>query len=224
MHNGRMELTKKGHACVRLTEDGRTLVIDPGAFSEPDAAVGADALLLTHEHPDHFDEGRLRTALEADPGLLVHAPRAVAERLAGAFPGRVRVVGQGDFLELAGFGIEVHGELHAVIHPDLPRVANVGYLVTGGAGGPVFHPGDAFTLPGRPVETLLLPLAAPWSKFSEVVEYVRELAPHRAFAVHDGLLSEIGLTVYGRNMGPQGPGVGPTEYARLAPGESVTLG
>ncbi|GAA3887075.1 MBL fold metallo-hydrolase [Streptomyces sedi] len=214
-----MKLTKKGHACVRLTEGERTLVIDPGAFSEPDAALGADALLITHEHPDHFDEGRLRTALEADPGLLVHAPRAVAERLDGAFPGRVRVVGQGDALEIAGFSVEVHGELHAVIHPDLPRVANVGFLVDGA----VFHPGDAFTLPGRPVETLLLPLAAPWSKFSEVVDYVRELAPRRAYAVHDGLLSDIGLTVYGRNLGPQGPGVGPTEYARLAPGESVAL-
>ena len=62
-----MLLTKKGHSCVRLAKDGATLVIDPGVFSEPDAAAGADALLVTHEHNDHFDEGRLRVALDANP-------------------------------------------------------------------------------------------------------------------------------------------------------------
>ncbi|MDT0266383.1 MBL fold metallo-hydrolase [Streptomyces sp. DSM 44915] len=214
-----MELTKKGHACVRLTDGERTLVIDPGAFSEPDAAVGAAAVLITHEHPDHFDEGRLRAALAADPGLVVYAPRGVAEQLAPGFPGRVRVVGRGDALEVAGFRVEVHGELHAVIHPDLPRIANVGYLVD----DTLFHPGDALTVPDRPVSTLLVPLAAPWCKFSETVDYVREVAPRRAYPVHDSLLSEPGLAVYGRNMGPQGPGLGEVEYARLAPGESVVL-
>lgn len=215
----RVELTKKGHACVRLTKGGRTLVIDPGAFSEADAAAGADALLVTHEHSDHFDEGRLRTALEANPAAALWTLRSVAERLSGVFPGRVHTVGDGDTFRVAGFDIEVHGELHAVIHPDLPRVTNVGFVVDGA----VFHPGDALTVPGRPVRTLLLPVHAPWSKFSEVVDYVREVRPDRALAVHDGLLSETGLMVYGRNLGPQGPGVGSTTYARLAPGETTTI-
>src|SRR3712207_7144703 len=47
-----------------------------------------------------------------------------------------------------------HGELHAVVHPEIPRVANVGFLV----GGVLFHPGDAFTVPSEPVATLLLPV------------------------------------------------------------------
>ncbi|GAA1917716.1 MBL fold metallo-hydrolase [Streptomyces sodiiphilus] len=214
-----MELTKKGHACVRLTGDGGTLVIDPGAFSEEDAAVGADALLVTHEHPDHFHEGRLRAALDADPAVEVWTLPAVAGQLSAAFPGRVRTVGHGDTFTAAGFGIEVHGELHAVIHPDMPRVTNIGFLVDGA----VFHPGDALTVPGRPVDTLLLPVHAPWNKFSEIVDYVREVAPARALAVHDGLLSEAGHAVYGRNLGPQGPGLGGAEYARPAPGDSVSL-
>ncbi|WP_049569861.1 MBL fold metallo-hydrolase [Streptomyces sp. SBT349] len=214
-----MELTKKGHACVRLTKDGRTLVIDPGAFSEEDAAAGADAVLITHEHPDHFDEGRLRAALDGSPGAGIWAPSGVAEKLTAAFPGRVHTVGQGDAFSAAGFEVEAHGELHAVIHPDLPRVQNVGFVVDGA----LFHPGDALTVPGRPVSVLMLPLHAPWSKFSEVLDYVREVAPDRAYAVHDGLLSEAGLAVYGRNLGPQGPGTGPTTYARLTPGDSVAV-
>ncbi len=215
-----MKLTKKGHACVRLEKDGQVLVIDPGSFSEPDAAVGADAVLVTHEHPDHFAEDRLRAALEADPAARIWTLRSVAERLTAAFPGRVATVGDGDTFTAAGFEVQAHGQLHAVIHPDLPRITNVGYLVDGA----VFHPGDAFTLPGRPVETLLLPLHAPWSKFSEVVDYVREVAPAHAYAVHDGLLNDDGLGVYARNLGPAGPGIGAAGFHRIAPGESVRAG
>ncbi|MEU9792135.1 MBL fold metallo-hydrolase [Streptomyces sparsogenes] len=213
-----MKLTKKGHACVRLEKDGRSLVIDPGAFSEEDAAVGAEAILVTHEHMDHFDEGRLRAALEAEPAARIWTLASVAERIADAFPGRVHTVGEGDTFNAAGFDIEVHGQLHAVIHPDIPRITNVGYVVDGS----VFHPGDALTVPGRPVETLLLPVHAPWNKLAELVDYVREVAPDRALDVHDALLSEVAPLVYGRMLGPEGPGIG-AEHVRLAPGESITL-
>ncbi|NJQ02816.1 MBL fold metallo-hydrolase [Streptomyces zingiberis] len=212
-------LTKKGHACVRLEKAGRTLVIDPGGFSEPDAAVGAEAVLVTHEHPDHFAEDRLRAALEADPATEIWTLESVARQLTAAFPGRVHTVGNGDTFEAAGFEVEVHGELHAVIHPDLPRITNVGYLLDGS----VFHPGDALTVPGRPVDTLLLPVHAPWNKIAEIVDYLREVRPRRAVDVHDGLLSEQARPVYDRMLGPDGPGVAGADHERLAPGAALTL-
>lgn len=214
-----LRLTKQGHSSVRLERDGRALVIDPGGFSEDDAAQGATALLVTHEHPDHFDEGRLRAALEADRSVELWTLRSVATQLAPAFPGRVHTVGHGDTFEAAGFRVAVHGELHAVIHPDIPRVTNVGYLIDES----VFHPGDALTVPDAPVETLLLPLQAPWSKFSEIVDYVRELAPRRAYDIHDGLLADNAFPIYERMLGPTGPGLGGADHARLLPGESTTL-
>ena len=79
-------LTKKFHACVRPSFSRRTLVLDPGGFSEADAALGADAILVTHEHPDHFDEGRLRAALEANPAAEIWALRSVAGDAAGSRP------------------------------------------------------------------------------------------------------------------------------------------
>jgi L-ascorbate metabolism protein UlaG (beta-lactamase superfamily) len=211
-----MRLTKKTHACIRLEKDGQTLVIDPGTFSEEDAAVGADAILVTHEHLDHFNEDRLRAGLEANPAAGIWTLRSVAEKISAAFPGRVHTVGHGDTFTAAGFDVQVHGELHAVIHPDIPRITNVGYVVDGS----VFHPGDALTVPGRPVETLLLPVHAPWNKLAEIVDYVREVAPSRAIDVHDALLSDVAPLVYGRMLGPEGPGIG-AEHVRLVPGESV---
>ncbi|PNG21987.1 MBL fold metallo-hydrolase [Streptomyces cahuitamycinicus] len=211
-----MKLTKKSHACVRLEKDGRTLVLDPGAFTEEDAALGADAILVTHEHPDHFDESRLRAAMESNPAAEIWTLRAVAEKISSAFPGRVHTVGHGDTFTAAGFDVQVHGELHAVIHPDIPRVTNVGYLVDGGR---VFHPGDALTVPDQPVETLMLPVMAPWSKISEVIDYVRELQPQRAYDIHDALLTDLARPIYDRQIGQ----LGGAQHLRLTPGESAEV-
>ncbi|XIE80813.1 MBL fold metallo-hydrolase [Streptomyces sp. SBR177] len=210
-----MKLTKNTHACVRLEKDGRTLVIDPGMFTEEDAALGADVLLVTHEHPDHFDEGRLRAALDGNPAAELWTLRSVAEQLTAAFPGRVHTVGDGDAFEAGGFDVQVHGELHAVIHPDIPRITNVGFLVDGA----VFHPGDALTVPGRPVETLFLPVMAPWNKISEVIDYVREVKPARAYDIHDALLTDLARPIYDRQIGA----LGGTDHRRLAPGDSAEI-
>ncbi|MER6911948.1 MBL fold metallo-hydrolase [Streptomyces sp. NPDC000594] len=208
-----MRLTKQRHSCVRLEKDGATLVIDPGAFSEEDAARGADAVLITHEHPDHFDEGRVRAALES--GAEVWTLGSVAGRLAAAFPGRVHTVGHGDTVTAAGFDVRVHGELHAVIHPDLPRITNVGFLVE----GTLFHPGDALTVPDTPVDLLMLPVHAPWNKISEVIDYVREVRPRLAVDIHDALLTEIARPIYDNQIAL----LGGAEHTRLTPGESIDL-
>lgn len=210
-----MKLTKRLHSCVQLEKDGRMLVIDPGAFSEPDAGLGADALLVTHEHPDHFDEGRLRAALDANPGAALWTLRSVAERLAPAYPGRVHTVGHGDAFSAAGFEVQVHGELHAVIHPDIPRVTNVGYLVEGS----LFHPGDALTVPEVPVDTLMLPVHAPWNKVAEVIDYLREVKPRRAIDIHDAYLSDIARPIYDGALAA----LGGTDHGRLAAGEAAQL-
>lgn len=212
-----MELTKHGHACVVLSQEDRRIVIDPGAFTDPVAFEGADAVLITHEHFDHFEPERLRAAMDAAPGLEVWTNASVAAALEGVGD-RVHVVGEGDAVTVAGFDVHVHGQMHAVIHPEIPRIANVGFLVA----GQVFHPGDALTVPDEPVATLLLPVHAPWSKMSEVIDYVRAVDADQAYAVHDGLLNDTGLHVVGSMLGEGGPGT-PTPYSRLAPGDAVEL-
>jgi L-ascorbate metabolism protein UlaG (beta-lactamase superfamily) len=212
-----MELTKHGHACVVLSDGDRRLVIDPGAFTEPTALDGASAVLITHEHPDHFVADRVRAALDADGALEIWTNRSVAAQLDG--PGsRVHVVGDGDAVTAAGFEVTVHGELHAEIHPDIPRIPNIGFLVD----GQVFHPGDALTVPDEPVTTLLLPMHAPWSRTGDLIDYVRAVHADQAFAVHDGLLNETGLALVTALLGERGPGT-PTPFSRLAPGDTVEL-
>ena len=213
-----MRLTKLGHACVRLQRDDRTLVIDPGALTpEQDAFAGADAVLITHEHFDHFEDARLRKAMSDDPRLEVWTCRPVAERLSD-LGGRVHVTGHGDALTVAGFDVQVHGTKHEVVHPDVPPVDNVGFFVD----GEVFHPGDAFTIPDVPVPTLCLPTNAPWMKMTEMYAYLREIAPSRAYSVHDGMVNDFGLRLIDANLGGEAERTG-ADVRRLERGESVDL-
>ncbi|MEV5894681.1 hypothetical protein [Nonomuraea fuscirosea] len=52
---------------------------------------------------------------------------------------------------------------------------------------------DAVQVPAEPVETLLVPLQASWLKTAEVIDFVRAVAPERAFGIHDGQINERGL-------------------------------
>ena len=212
-----MRFTKLGHACVRLEKDGGVLVIDPGAFSGDTALDGADAVLVTHEHFDHVVPDSLRAALAGNPGLRVWAPAPVAGQFA-EFGDRARAVARGDELTAAGFAVHAYGSEHAVIHPDIPTCANVGFLVD----GEVFHPGDSYTVPEESAGTLLLPASGPWHSISAMIDYARAVAPRRGFYIHDALLSEIGLNVLGMFDGLAAGQNGAT-YARLEPGTSVDL-
>ncbi|OII07125.1 MBL fold metallo-hydrolase [Curtobacterium sp. MCBA15_008] len=213
-----MELTKYNHATVVLEQDDTTLVIDPGTFTPEaaDLARAAAAVLVTHEHFDHLDIEAVRSALAANDALLVRGPEAIVEQL-GAHDGRVAAVRAGDSFEVGPFSVQVFGEEHAVIHRDVPTVANVGYLVNGA----VFHPGDAYLEPGVPVQTLLLPTSGPWTNTAAAVDYVRAVAPERAVQIHEAMLSEVGQQSTARFLGSDG--LGPVPVQILAAGESTTV-
>jgi L-ascorbate metabolism protein UlaG (beta-lactamase superfamily) len=182
-----MQLTKHGHSCVRVDGGDRTLVLDPGAFSDLDAALdGADAVLITHEHRDHVDVDRIRAAATSDPRLRIWAPRPVADQLADLGE-QVVAVGAGESFEAAGFAVRTFGGQHALIHPLIPIVANVGYLIDDA----VFHPGDSFTVPPAAVQTLLLPAVAPWSKVAEVIDYTIAVRAPRAYPIHDAIVADV---------------------------------
>jgi L-ascorbate metabolism protein UlaG (beta-lactamase superfamily) len=212
-----MRLTKLGHACVRLEKDGAALVIDPGIWSGPGAAAGANAILITHEHADHLDGDLVRAALNGDAGLNVWTNAAVAAQLAEFGP-RVHTVAHGDTFTAAGFDVHVYGQDHAQVHRDIPIVANTGFAVD----AEVFHPGDALTIPEDRVPTLLLPINAPWLKVSEMIDYARAVAPERGYAIHDGLLNPNGLNLMGSLL-KVAAHPGALSLARLEPGTGIDL-
>lgn len=214
-----MRITKLGHACVRLETGGTTVVIDPGGWTEPDAADGATAVLVTHEHPDHLDADRLRRT--DAPVYTIEAVAAQLREQAPDVADRVRVVSPGDELDV-GVPATVVGERHAVIHPAMPRFDNSGYLLQV-EGRKVFHPGDAITEHPEDVDLLLLPVHAPWNKFSEVCDYALAVGAPVTAAIHDGLLNDQGHQLLGRMLTGM-LGEREQRYVRVEPGSDVDLG
>jgi L-ascorbate metabolism protein UlaG (beta-lactamase superfamily) len=212
-----MRVTKFGHSCVRLSGGGRDVVLDPGGWSEREAVDGVAAVLLTHEHPDHWNVDHLR-ATDAP----VYTIAAVRDQVREADPGvaeRITVVAPGDRLDVAGFDVRVVGERHAVIHPELPRFFNSGYLLTAD-GTSVYHPGDSFEQPDRPVDVFCAPVCAPWAKMSDLVDLARGVAAPRTLAIHDKVYSDLGLGIVDSMM-QQFLEPLDSSYARLTPGQDL---
>jgi L-ascorbate metabolism protein UlaG (beta-lactamase superfamily) len=213
-----VKLTKHNHACVVFEKEGASFVIDPGSFS-PNAAeiiAGAEVILITHEHYDHVDEAAINEALKARPGLRVYAPASLAGTF-GAYPDQFTAVSAGDELKIGEFTVTVHGTTHARIHPDIPTIPNVGYLVD----ERVYHPGDAFYVPEASVETLLLPTSGPWMKLGEAADYVRAVRPEQLVQIHEMILSEIGQNLTAMLIGEKGlTGI---PLTMVPPGESLTV-
>lgn len=212
-----MRVTKFSHSCVRLSHDGGDVVLDPGTWSERDSLDGVAAVLVTHEHADHWAIDQLR-ATDAP----VHTIEAVARQIREADPEvgeRVVVVHPGDETEIAGFGVRVVGEKHAVIHPELPRFDNSGFVLSAG-GQSVYHPGDSFELPGQDVDVFCAPVCAPWAKMSELIDLAREVGAPRTLGIHDLVYSERLLPLADGRMtdflAAQGG-----RYSRPEPGEDL---
>ena len=197
-----MEVTHFGHSCVLLDTGAARLLIDPGNFSQGfEGLTGLDAVLVTHQHPDHLDPERLPALLRANPDARLVVDSGSAEQLGSAGLGvDHETVAPGTTLEIAGARVEVLGGQHAVIHPDIPRIANNGYLVD----GTHFHPGDALDTVPENLEVLFLPTAAPWQKLADAVTYLREVAPRTAVPIHQGILAVPGM-YYGHfeRLGPE---------------------
>lgn len=209
-----MRVTKFTHSCLRIDGDA-VLVIDPGAFSERSALTGADAVLITHEHFDHLDVDALADAVARHPGLRVFAHPEVLPKLT-AFTDVVTPVRPGAEFSAAGYTVRAYGGEHAIIHPEIPRIANLGFVISDGTDS-VYTPGDSYTVPDEHVDTLFVPINAPWMKLSEAIDFVRAVKPGRAFALHDSLLTDTGAQVSGGHL----ERLGGTKYARVAPGSVV---
>jgi L-ascorbate metabolism protein UlaG (beta-lactamase superfamily) len=210
-----MKVTKFEHSCVRIERDGAVLVIDPGPWSAAAALDGVDAILITHEHFDHLDVDKLADALKRRPAVTVHAHAAVIAKL-DALRGVTRTVASGDAFQAAGFSVRAFGGLHALVHPEMTPVPNLGFLVEES----VYHPGDSFDVPADArVETLFVPVSGPWLKLSESVDFIRAIAPRRVYALHDGLHNDRGHRVVDGSLTK----LARCEYARLEPGTAVSV-
>jgi L-ascorbate metabolism protein UlaG (beta-lactamase superfamily) len=211
-----MRVTKHEHACLTIEKLDQRVVIDPGSYTTPLFGVdGIVAVVITHEHADHWTPEHLGRILDRNENAAIFGPAGVAH---AASDFNVTEVADGDHHEVGGFSLRFFGEKHAVIHPSLPVIDNVGVMVD----DTLFYPGDAFTVPPVPVNTLAAPAGAPWLKISEAMDYVTAVAPKRCFPTHQMVLSQIGQKLANDRLRGATEAAG-GEFMVLEPDEALNL-
>jgi L-ascorbate metabolism protein UlaG (beta-lactamase superfamily) len=197
-----MKITKLGHCCLLIEESGVKIITDPGAWtSAQNDLKDIHAVLITHEHQDHFHIDSVKAIIANNPEVKIYTNAAVGKLLTeSAVP--FELLSNGMVTDFRGIALEGHGEKHATIYGDYGQVENTGFLI----GNKLFHPGDSFTKPNKPVEVLALPVSGPWMKISDAIDYAKEVTPKKWFPVHDGYLKIYGFihNVVKLNLDPQG--------------------
>lgn len=211
-----MKVTKYEHACLVVEKGGSTLVIDPGSYTMPlGDLIGVVAVVITHEHADHWTPEQLQRILDRSPAARILGPAGVAAAATGF---DIEIVAHGDEVAIEPFDLKFFGEKHALIHGSIPVVDNVGVLVD----DELYYAGDSYTVPPVAVGTLAAPIGAPWLKIGEAMDYVLAIAPKRAFPTHEAPLSQIGKALAHARieaMTQRGGG----QFFPLEPGESLEL-
>lgn len=210
-----MQITKYEHSAIVVAKDDSRIVIDPGSFTTPFTRLtGVRAIVITHEHADHWSADHLTRILQDNPDAVIYGPAGVAAA-ASAFP--VLVVSAGETRSAGDFTLRFFGDTHAEIHSSIPVIDNVGVLVD----GTLYYAGDSFHIPEQvTVDTLAVPAGAPWLKISEVIDYVLAIAPRHSFPVHEMTLSAAGKAMSNARIAwatEQGGG----RFHPLTPGDSL---
>jgi L-ascorbate metabolism protein UlaG (beta-lactamase superfamily) len=219
-----MQITHFGHSCILVDQGGTKILFDPGNFSHGFTGVtGLDAILITHQHPDHVDTAALPDLVAGNPDAVLYAdPQTTAQLNDDDVAGTWTAAHPGDEFTIGDLTARITGGTHAVIHPDIPTIDNVAYLL-GDNDNPaqLMHPGDSLFVPDETVDVLAMPTMAPWMKISEAVDYLRAVSPRLSFPIHQGLLSNAGLKLhYSRLSEMSNP---TTEFIVLPDEDSLTV-
>ncbi len=180
-----MIITKFGHCCLFIEVKGVRILTDPGNYNATPEAEGIDAILITHEHQDHLHVESLQEVLGKNPQATVFSHAGVGKILDEAGIA-CTLIADGETVTVKGVSIESSGSEHACIHHDLPAVQNTGFFID----ETLFYPGDSFHDPKKEIAILALPVAGPWMKLEDAIEYAKLIKPKVVFPVHDGMLRQ----------------------------------
>lgn len=213
-----MQLHHLGHAALLVDTVWTRVLIDPGTLSDAwHDLEDLSVIAVTHGHVDHLDLDRIGALVAANPKARVLADPSSTRVLLDA---GIEATGMqdGEVVRVDDLTITGTGTHHAQIHPSIPRIDNVGYLVAQDGGPRILHPGDALDhAPG--VDVLALPLAAPWATVGHIADFARRVGASSVVPIHDAVLSDTGRDIHLRLV----RSIADAAIADLSDGSRLTL-
>jgi metal-dependent hydrolase (beta-lactamase superfamily II) len=77
-----MKVTKFAHSCFLIEDLGQKILIDPGIYSDQqNQLIDLNFVLITHEHPDHFDIDSIKQIISNNPTVKIITNTAVKKIL-----------------------------------------------------------------------------------------------------------------------------------------------
>lgn len=196
-YNLPMKITKLGHCCLLIEKENTRILTDPGFLSNTQNELRElDYVLITHEHQDHLHTDSLVQIIKNNPKAKVITNSAVSKILTGLDIAHEVVEGEAE-ANFPDLHLSAHDGKHAEIFEGFGQVQNTGYFID----KTLYYPGDAYTEIFKEVPVLALPVAGPWCKVSDSINFALKTKPRIAFPVHDGLLNENGLNITHRVVG-----------------------
>lgn len=180
-----MKIKKLGHCCLVVETNNKRIMTDPGSYTvaEQEMERNIDIVLITHEHHDHLHIESLKKILLNNPEVKIITNNSVG-KLLDVENIKYEILENKIAREILGIELEPHDCKHEEIFEEFGQVENTGFFID----KRLFYPGDAFYNPGKSVEILALPVAGPWAKVKDAMNYVLEVKPKICFPVHDGML------------------------------------
>ncbi len=176
-----MRVTKYPQSCLLVEESaGGRLLIDVGTFTTEDYDLAdfgeVDAVLFTHQHPDHFDRRWAEQAL--GEGIPVYANADVCAQLDAAED--TTTLADGESATVAGFDVTAHDRPHVPLVDGSAGPPNTGFVLD----DRLYHPGDSLTVDGIGVDVLAAPIVGPSISFRDAYVMLEETGASSAVPIH----------------------------------------
>ncbi len=179
-----MIITKFRHACFLVEEKNVRILVDPGNYPKfISELTKIDVILITHKHPGHFHLPTLKSCLKNNPQAKILANREVADLLDKE--SITYNLAEERKIDLNGVLIEGFSSKHELSYKNSATVKNTAYSLD----KKFFYGGDSFEIPKAQPQVLALPIAGPWCKISESINFALKVKPKIVFPVHDGELT-----------------------------------
>jgi L-ascorbate metabolism protein UlaG (beta-lactamase superfamily) len=186
------------HASMLIAWNGINILVDPAPpvsgdkpadiTAEYKAAATPDLILVTHEHPDHFNVPILEAVAGAD--TIVVTPRSVADKLPDDLKAKTTMMANGDSATVKGVPIVAvpaynTTEERTKFHP---KGRDSGYVLTLG-GKRIYIAGDTEETPEMKaltgIDVAFLPMNLPYTmSIEQAAQAVKDFKPKIVYPYH----------------------------------------